>query len=168
MYFFKCSYLFPQMALANMPLYVKISGCTESETIGIQQMVQQICDYYEPVYPLQERYRNLEAYMDLRDRIIVVPTPLARSTPVATSGVASTSHQSQSLEAQSPSRGSSYASPSFCQDCQRDFRSVSNYNKHRRDKHGGARYCCQYCPKGFSRNSYKNAHEKKEHTGFMQ
>lgn len=151
-----------------MLLYIKILGCSETETMGIQQMIQQICDYYEPVYALQERYRNLEAYMGLRDRIVVVPTPPAPSIPVATSDVASIRHQSQKPEAQSPSRGSSYISPSFCRDCQRDFRSISNYNKHRRDKHGGARYCCRYCTKSFSRNSYKDAHEKKEHTGFMR
>lgn len=66
-----------------MLLYVTILGFTETEIMAIQQKVQQICDYYKPVYTLQERYRNLEAYKNSRDRITVVlraPT----SSPLAT------------------------------------------------------------------------------------
>ncbi len=163
------SLAFPKRALANMFLYFEILGCTETEAAVIQQIVQQTCDYQEPVYALQERYRNLESYMNLRDRIIIVPSSSASSTLVAvpaglnTPDVASTSHSSQNPVAPSPRGGRSYTSPSFCQDCQRDFRSPGNLKKHRHDKHGGARYQCRYCEKNYSRKSYKNIHERAEH-----
>ena len=169
--------LFPRRTLANVfSIYLKILGCTETEAVVIQQTIQQTCDYYEPVYALQERYRNLETYLNLRDRITIVPTSPASSTPVVAvppglldaSGIASTtSHPSQNLKAQSPSGGRLCTSPSFCQDCQRDFRSVGNYNKHRRDRHDGVRYRCRYCPRNFSRNSYKNTHERREHSAVI-
>jgi hypothetical protein len=54
-----------------------------------------------------------------------------------------------------------------CDDCQRDFHTVFNYNKHRKDKHEKVRYACEFanCPKTFSRNSYRREHEFKAHRG---
>lgn len=157
-----------------MFLYVKNLGCTETEAVVIQQIIQQSCDYYETVYTLQERYRNLESYMNLRDRITIVPRSPASSTLVAvpvglqnTPNVAGTSYPSQNLGAQSPrggGGGQTYTSPSFCQDCQRDFRSVSNLNKHRSDKHDGVRYHCRYCTKTYSRKSPRDEHERAKHS----
>lgn len=112
--------------------------------------------------------------MNMRDRIIIVPRSPPSSTLVAvpaeaglnTPDVAGPSYPSPNLEAQSPREGGgqTYTSPSFCQDCQRDFRNVSNFNKHRRDKHDRVRYYCRYCTKNYSRKSPRDAHETAKHS----
>src|SRR5436190_2951284 len=49
------------------------------------------------------------------------------------------------LEAHLPRITLSEKNGTFCRECQRSFSSVSNFNKHRRDKHDRLRYSCRYC-----------------------
>lgn len=53
----------------------------------------------------------------------------------------------------------------YCIECGRDFKTTSNYNKHRKDVHEKVRYMCtaEECKKTFSRNSYRQKHENKFH-----
>lgn len=52
-----------------------------------------------------------------------------------------------------------------CVDCRHDFKTVSNHNKHRRDKHEKMRYACtaEGCDKKYSRKDYADKHKKQVH-----
>ena len=53
----------------------------------------------------------------------------------------------------------------YCKECNHDFKTVSNYNKHLKDKHERVRFKCGHppCRMTFSRRNYRDIHEKKEH-----
>jgi hypothetical protein len=57
----------------------------------------------------------------------------------------------------------------FCDECNRDFKTTSNYGKHRNGPlHNNKRYSCAYdCGKDFLRNDTRLRHEKKVHQGIM-
>ncbi|KAK9800087.1 putative C2H2-type domain-containing protein [Seiridium cardinale] len=64
----------------------------------------------------------------------------------------------------SPSTGKK----TFCDECGRDYKTTSNYGKHRADCHDKKRYACSYdCGKDFLRNETRLRHEKKLHQGLM-
>ena len=53
----------------------------------------------------------------------------------------------------------------YCQECNRDFKIVGNYNKHRKDKHERVRFACGHppCRMTYSRKHYRDIHEKERH-----
>ena len=53
----------------------------------------------------------------------------------------------------------------YCKKCNHDFKTVSNYNKHRKDKHERVRFACRHPPCRFtsSRRNYRDIHEEKKH-----
>lgn len=53
----------------------------------------------------------------------------------------------------------------LCQDCNRDYGKVFNYNKHRKDKHEKVKFPCRIpgCKKVLSRNHYRRLHERSQH-----
>ncbi|ETS79165.1 hypothetical protein PFICI_09018 [Pestalotiopsis fici W106-1] len=57
----------------------------------------------------------------------------------------------------------------FCVECNRDFKTTSNYGKHRKGPlHDNKRYPCAYdCGRHFLRNDIRLRHEKKAHQGIM-
>ncbi|KAI1337642.1 hypothetical protein F5Y15DRAFT_425679 [Xylariaceae sp. FL0016] len=53
----------------------------------------------------------------------------------------------------------------YCDECQRDFKTTSNLGKHRRDVHEKMRYPCSFasCRKSFQRNTTRIKHEERWH-----
>lgn len=53
----------------------------------------------------------------------------------------------------------------YCTECNHDFKIVSNYNKHRKDKHERVRFACRHppCRMTYSRKNYRDIHEKERH-----
>ena len=53
----------------------------------------------------------------------------------------------------------------YCKECNHDFKKVSNYNKHRKDKHERVRFACRHppCRMTYSRKNYRDIHEKERH-----
>ncbi|KAH0538908.1 hypothetical protein FGG08_004499 [Glutinoglossum americanum] len=62
-------------------------GCTEAEAQAVREKVQDACDYYEPVYTVQESYRAVEEYIGFKVHRTIVPTSrhAAQSAPVGRS-----------------------------------------------------------------------------------
>ena len=50
----------------------------------------------------------------------------------------------------------------YCKECNRDFKIVGNYNKHRKDIHERVRFACRCppCQMTYSRKNYRDIHER--------
>ncbi|KAK4169693.1 hypothetical protein QBC43DRAFT_306543 [Cladorrhinum sp. PSN259] len=95
---------------------------------------------------------------------IDTPGPNSSST-TSTSNASAASPHINTPQSQT-SRSNSSDKKTYCDECQRDFKTTSNYGKHRKGpKHDNKRYPCQIpgCGADFLRNDRRLWHEKNAH-----
>ncbi|KAH6874066.1 hypothetical protein B0T10DRAFT_233545 [Thelonectria olida] len=81
----------------------------------------------------------------------------------------STSMGTTSVSSGSPSKSSRGDKKTYCDECQHDFGTTSNYGKHRRGpRHDNKRYECSFrCGKSYLRNETRRRHEANVHRGIL-
>ncbi|KAI5920703.1 hypothetical protein F4810DRAFT_404189 [Camillea tinctor] len=83
-------------------------------------------------------------------------SPSSMSSPAISTSSRSSTRPPKPLKA--PKR-------TFCDDCRRDYRTTSNYGKHRRDVHDRIRHACHFhrCGKTFQRKKTLEDHRRRRH-----
>ncbi|RYC57585.1 hypothetical protein CHU98_g8625 [Xylaria longipes] len=170
----------------------------EAKFTGLGTLLATRCTERKYINTMQYTYSVLQAYLGFKvtglplevQRKSYTPETGGATTPGDVSSFLEADRPAKRLKAspqgfssESPNSTASFGSPSstfkhcsvpsvkktFCDECQRDYKTTSNYGKHRQGpRHKNRRYHCTYgCGADFLQNETRLRHERKKHQGIM-